>query len=302
MYPSDWYDPDTGALAPKLDNSWPEHVVQPFPPFDDKVWEYPFCMDTDCTQPKNKDPLPMIPRYENAVDPFIEATFAPSSTFPMNVPGIPISPTEGLSFPRGHIFWAREQDDASGNFGWLSWNGDNSTTKLNNSLALPAGDFLNPFDYPKLDGKISKEGGYVGSRADMGLLVNIDNYPTDLSGDQDGKLEIGEWVEGAPGNMDASGSVGLQHWIFDPTLDTETKARPVVILLFDKINVFNNGQNTNYRVAGFVSARVLGYSFGGSSPCTPSDPNYPNCTLFDGKWVVFELLGPADLCYDPDGS
>lgn len=304
MYPSDWYDPNTDTLAPKLANAWPNHSVQPFPPFDDKIWEYPDCMDADCAKPKNKPEKPMIPRYDNAVSPFDAPTTLATytTTFPLNVPGIPISPTEGLSFPKGHLFWAREQDDASGNFGWLTWNGDNSTTKLNHSLSVPAGDFLNDFDYPDDDGKISKEGGYVGSRADTGQLVNINDYPTKLSGDSDGWLEVGEWVEGAPGNMDSSGTVGLQPWIFDPSLTTPTKSRPVVLILFDEINVFNNGQNTNYRVAGFVQARVLGYSFGGSAPCTPSDPEYPDCTLYDGKWIVFELLGPADQCYNPEGE
>jgi len=299
MYPSDWYDPDTETLAPKLANAWPEHDVQPFPPFDDKVWEYPNCGDVDCAFPKNKPEKPMIPRYENDFSPFPSAKFSASkSDFSLNVPGVPISPTEGLSFPKHHIFWAREQGDSAGNFGWLSWNGANNVTKLNHSLDLPAGDFLNPFDFPKLDGNISNEGGYVGSRADVGELVNIDNYPAETSGDGDGWLEIGEWVEGAPGNMDATGTQGLQHWIFDPDLDTPTKSRPVVLILFDAAND-DSGSNTNYRVAGFVSARMLGYSFGSTNTCKADDLD---CVFYGGKWIVFELLGPADRCYNPEDS
>jgi hypothetical protein len=310
MYPSNWYDPVNDVMAPPLDNGY-VHQVQPFPPFDDMIWEFPYCMDSACAFPKNptKQEQPLIPRYENVVDPTNPLTFgafvpgsAPANQFPLNVPGTPVSPTEGLSFPKGYLFWAREQDSASGNFGWLTWNGDNSTTKLLNSFSFPAGDFMYPFDYPAGDGKISKTGGYIGSRADMGQLVNINDYPNQKSGDGDGRLEIGEWVEGVPGNVDNTGQVGVQPWIFDPALTSATKSRPVVILLFDQLNIFNNGQNTNYRVAGFILARMLGYSFGGAAQCSPSSSVYPECTLYDGKWIVFELLGPADQCYNPDSD
>lgn len=287
LYPSNWWDPETETYAQPF--SWyPGHDVQPFPPLDDKIWEFPDCdkpNPADCAG--NKVP---IPQYTNdGLDPFTvpistTMTLAQLQTsgtdWPKNVPGTPLSPTLGLQVPIGYIFWAREEtDDLGGNFGWLSWNGDPDADKLRDSLGPPAGDFM---QY------------YPGSRADNGELVNINRYDEgERSGNSDGWLSVGEWVEGTPGNKDSAGKAGVKQWVYDDALSSAAKSRPVTIIVFDELNA-DSGSNTNYRVAGFVMARILGYSFGGSTGNSSS--------LYEGKWIVFELLGPATQCYDPPDS
>jgi hypothetical protein len=147
---------------------------------------------------------------------------------------------------------------------------------LKDSLGFPNGDFI---DY------------YPDSRADEGLLVNINDFDKGaVSGDKDDWLEVGEWVEGAPGNKDVAGKQGLELFVYNEVLTTTDKYTEVVLILFDELND-DSGSNTNYKVAGFVLARVLGYNFGGN----PGNKD----TLYAGKWVVFELLGKATKCYNP---
>lgn len=283
LYPSNWCDQDTGECAMALANGYGNHPVQPFPPRDNKIWEWPACQEANPADCKKKDGPP-IPSYENASSVPFTGTLAldlfnlqtGATEFYRNVPGTPLSPTLGMAAPVGYIFWAREEVGDPGNFGWLTWDGDPSAQKLEGSLGLPAGDFM---QY------------YPGSRADNGELVNINHYDEgERSGDGNNWLEVGEWVEGAPGNMDSQGKQGLQQWIYDETLQGPIT---VSLVLFDERNE-DSGSNLNYRVAGFVMARMLGYSFGGAQG--------QSSNLYDGKWILFELLGPATQCYNPPDS
>lgn len=279
LYPSDWYDPKTDTMAPPLIHQYPGHDVQPFPPKDRKIWEYPTCDKINPTSCQQKDGPP-IPSYTNgSLDPM---SIAPPMTlqyldtdeteWPLNIPGTPLGEALNMKGRVGYIYWAREQVGDPGNFGWLSWDGSNDANKLKDSLAPPAGDFMRY---------------YPDSRADEGDLTNLP--PGEISGNGDGWLDIGEWVEGAPGNMDSAGKQGLQQWIHDQTIQNAiNKGHGVPLIVFDQTNN-DTGSKVNYRVAAFVIARILGYSFGGS---TGNSSN-----LYGGKWIVFELIGPAGPCY-----
>jgi hypothetical protein len=280
LYPSDWYDPDTDTLAAPLSNQYPGHDVHPFPPKDRKIWEWPTCDKANPASCQKKDGPP-IPTYTNgSIDPFtvsspmkVQYLDTDETFWPNNVPGTPLGSALAMRGRIGYIFWAREQVGDPGNFGWLSWDGSNDANKLADSLAPPIGDFME---------------FYPGSRADMGELTNLP--PGEKSGNGNNWLEIGEWVEGAPGNMDNAGKQGLHQWIYDETLqDAIIKSKVVPLVVFDQRSE-ETGSKVSYRVAAFVIARILGYSFGGSQG------NSSN--LYGGKWIVFEMMGRADVCYD----
>ena len=194
---------------------------------------------------------------------------------------------DDLDEGQGYIFWAREEISKTehlgtgGNFGWLTWDGSPSDDKLKDSLSYPDGDFT---------------ASYPGSRADNGELVNINDYDPSLpnaqglSGDGDTWLEVGEWVEGTPGNKDSAGKHGVNIFVYNDAFTTTQKYTEVVLILFDEFNG-DSGSNKNYQVAGFVLARILGYDFSGNTGNKD--------VLYKGKWIVFELLGEATKCYNP---
>jgi len=186
-------------------------------------------------------PVP-APVYENRAT----APALRTDTFVRNWPGVPLRHAKP-----GFLYWAREEGP-SGSYGWLSWRPPSSSQSLRASITYP-GNYL---------------GQYPGSPADMGTTGDP---PGSSTGDQDGILELHEWVENSTGNI-ASAEGVIRGYVASGT--------PVMLVMTDATNG-ETGENANYRVAGFVIVRLLGYSFQGSQ----SD-----------RWILFEFVDWGDVC------
>ncbi|MFW5941255.1 MAG: TadE/TadG family type IV pilus assembly protein [Chloroflexota bacterium] len=173
-----------------------------------------------------------------------------TDTFTRNIPGVPL-----LEADEGYLYWAR-QSEGSGSFGWLRWTGPGSARNLGESLAFP-GDFHEK---------------YPGGDADMD---RIDSGPDDVSGDGDGILEVGEWVQ------TSTGEIASNH-VRPVIRDYVEKQQPVTLLVYDITNG-QTGQNRTYRVAGFVEVVLQGYVTSGS----PSE-----------RGIIFEFVRFANECLE----
>lgn len=122
----------------------------------------------------------------------------------------------------------------AGNYSWLSWSGSNSAPTLANSL-LPPGD---SYSY-----------------------VNLDNAA-------DKVLDIGDWVQGGPGNMNAAA--------VRTNLDA-LKARDIIVPTYSTTR--GQGAGFDYKVAGFITIRLRDYQLNGQG------------------WLSFEYRG-ATPCYN----
>lgn len=188
------------------------------------------------------------PKYENkATEPALR-----TDTFVRNWPGIPLQHARP-----GYIYWAREEGPA-GSYGWLSWHPPSSAEALRASLSYP-GDYL--AEYP-------------GSPADMGTTGDP---PGASTGDQDGILERHDWVENSTGNISAAEDV-IRGYVASGT--------PITLLMTD-LNNGLTGKNANYRVAGYIVVKLLGYSFQGSAA---------------DRWILFEFVDWGSACPWPGGS
>jgi Flp pilus assembly protein TadG len=192
------------------------------------------------------------PVYIN--DPGVDPPRLKTSTFKTNIPGVPLRhATQGL------IYWAREQGP-SGSFGWLSWDGSPAASDLRDSLTFPG-------NFPDMYPGGPADGNYTGDPPSAGEPVDGDT----ATGDGNGLLQIGEWVENSTGNI--ASAVPLIDGYIDSGL-------PVTLIVYDITNG-KTGENANYRVAGFIKVRLVGYSFQGNN---------------DSKWIVFETIGWANEC------
>lgn len=187
--------------------------------------------------------------YPNPPPVYVNEATAPAlrtNTYVKNWPGVPLQHAQP-----GHVFWAREEGP-SGSYGWLSWRPPSSAETLRTSLTYP-GDYL---------------GQYPASPADMGTTGDPPDAET---GDQDGILEVHEWVENSTGNISAAEDV-IRGYV--------TSGTPVTLIMTDISNGLT-GENANYRVAGFITVKLLGYSFQGSQP---------------NRWILFEFVDWGDAC------
>ncbi len=175
-----------------------------------------------------------------------------TATFESNWPGVPLKDAA-----RGYLFWAREEGP-DGSFGWLNWQPPASASVLRDSLTYP-GNFLDP------------NAGYPGGPADMGTTGDP---PSAATGNGNGVLQIHEWVENSTGNISSAEGI-IQGYVNSGT--------PVTIIITDQWNG-RTGSNANYRVAGFVVVKIIGYSFQGP----PAD-----------KWILFEFVNWGSVCKSP---
>jgi hypothetical protein len=233
-------------------SNWEEGVQYSNPPYsgDPATQLFP-----DGSNPNTSFEYPTgsdVPVYLN--EPGVTPPQLNTDTFERNVPGVPLYDAQP-----GYIYWAREQGP-SGGFGWLSWNGSTSNNYLRDSLTWP-GNYMTEYPGSPADT------GTTGDPPSPGEPVGGDT----TTGDGDGNLEIGEWVENSTGNMSSAEGI-IQDYI-----DTET---PVTLLVTDMTNG-EGGSNANYRIVGFVTVKLLGYSFQGNN---------------DSKWIVFEVVGWQEAC------
>jgi hypothetical protein len=171
-----------------------------------------------------------------------------SDTFQRNIPGVNF-----VNRKAGYIFKARE-GTSSGGFGWVTWDGVQSQQALEASLAYsppPPGNFAEK---------------YPGSRADLGTLPVA---PGEVSGNGDGDLVPGEWVQVNTGNVHAVAKDFFAEYV-------ET-GRPITLLYYDTHHA--QGQNAAVRVQGFVTVKVLGFDFSGQD-----------------KWMLFEFIRDTIEC------
>jgi len=153
-----------------------------------------------------------------------KARYGPVSQISTAIGVYPVTRRMGISTVLGDDVVIRDvkgQEDLPGNFGWLTWAGSPNANTLGVSMT-PPGDsntFINPHD------------------------------PSDRT------LNIGDWVEGATGNMATLKDELDTYWV-----NTD---RIMIIPLFDTTE--GTGSNFNYRVAGFGALKITGYDLGGSN-------------------------------------
>ena len=119
-------------------------------------------------------------------------------------------------------------DEMPGNFGWLTWDGSNNTPDLVAALTPPgtSNQYYNPGEPP--------------------------NWTADPS---DHAITVGKWVQGRPGNKNASGVRSQLDWF----ISTKT---PMTIPLYDSVS--GQGSQSNYRVASFAAFVLKSYDFTGN--------------------------------------
>jgi hypothetical protein len=208
-------------------------------PAGDPVNRFP-----DGVSPQQKFDYPSpAPKYLNQVS----APQLRTETYSNNQPGVWLPNLRKRQ--AGGLYFARE-GSGPGSFGWLSWrpeeSGGQSQGALVGSLQFP-GNFLDK---------------YPGSQLDMNLAY----------GNQNGVLEVGEWIATSTGNVSsASGNINEAY------IDNGT---PVMLIVYH--NATGTGSNLRYQVHSFVKARLVGYSFSGSN-----------------KWILFQFLDWTDSCEEP---
>jgi hypothetical protein len=120
-------------------------------------------------------------------------------------------------------------DEAPGNFGWLTWDGQNNIPALGESLTPPGNSelYYNP------------------------------GVPPDWSADtNDHAIDIGKWLQGAPGNKNSAEVRAQLDWHIANQTD-------MIIPLYDE--VAGEGSHMNYKIAGFAAFKIESYDFGGQN-------------------------------------
>jgi len=135
-------------------------------------------------------------------------------------------------YHEGQVVQLRILDDADtlpGNFGWLTWDGQNNTPALADSLTPPGNSqiYYNP-----------------------GTPAN--NWTANMN---DHEINIGDWVQGAPGNKNANDVRGWLDWHIQ-------HKTAMIIPLYDA--VAGQGSHSNYKVAGFAAWELQSYDFTGN--------------------------------------
>jgi Flp pilus assembly protein TadG len=124
-----------------------------------------------------------------------------------------------------------DADTLPGNFGWLTWNGENNTPNLCESLT-PPGDCQIKYYNPG-----TPDNGWTPDYADK-------------------QIAIGKWVQGATGNMNANDVRGWLDWHI-------ANHTAMAIPLYD--TVVGEGSHSNYRVGSFAAFELQSYDFGGQN-------------------------------------
>lgn len=120
-------------------------------------------------------------------------------------------------------------DTLPGNFGWLTWDGQNNTPALCDSLD----------DTPNSE------------------IYYNPGFPSAWTPDyNDHAIAVGKWVQGAPGNKNAHCVRSWLDWHI-------AHGTAMTIPLYDQ--VAEQGSHGNYRVAGFAAFRPLSYDFTGQN-------------------------------------
>ena len=247
LYPTNW---PCGYGDTSCDvNEWRLQQNKSYPWYlSDPVVRFPDSFGSQMSDP---------PTYDNIVAPIGPMDLS-TDNYGYNIPGVPLDAARGKV---GYIYWAREEV-GTGQFGWLTWRGSPSETALDNSLSADLTTFP-----PILGNFMDPDEGYRGSPADMNTISNNGFGDT---GDTDGKLEIGEWVEGTTGNINVA-----RDWMQE-YIDQGIKPN---LIVYDYDNG-DTGSSLNYHVYNFAKVEILGYKFQGTE-----------------KWIVFRIVQfPSSEC------
>jgi hypothetical protein len=234
---------------------WPDGILHPGAAVGPEEFRFP--PPGDFRVPNAFSSWPRPTYLNNAAAPDLDPT-----SYLKNVPGRSFL---GVNPNSGYIFLAREDTQTAGGFGWVSWDPDlpqgGSQQDLSASLIWdPDNDIYGDF-----------KDKYPGSRADLGTYTDIPpGYGP--SGNGDGSLDVGEWVRGSTGNMQSSADYVFEHYVYTQ--------RTITLLYYDMDNG-KTGANAAFRVAGFVTAKLIGVG-------TTSTP----------KWMLFELINWSKSCFD----
>jgi hypothetical protein len=146
-----------------------------------------------------------------------------SGLYPFTRRNIPIEPNQVVT-----LRILDDADTAPGNFGWLTWDGQNNTPALCQSLTAPG---------------------------NSQIYYNPGVPPSWVKDYNDHVIATGKWVQGAPGNKNAACVRSLLDW----HIANQTE---MIIPLYD--DVAGEGSHVNYRVASFAAFKLISYDFTGN--------------------------------------
>ncbi len=153
--------------------------------------------------------------------------------FYRNVPDVPL-----VDGQEGYLYYVQD-GSGTGNFGWLVWNdGINpSAQTLADSLSWPG----NSTNYGETNGGQPATPLYPHVVA--GYVNPHDNL--DLS------MQVGDWVHGSTGSVNSNDVRDALEEHIDLT------GRQLRLVVWDDSE--GTGQNVNYRIKGFIIAKLVGY-------------------------------------------
>ncbi len=153
---------------------------------------------------------------------FAQVANVGSGLYPLT--GMMVDPDNPMEFNKVQV---RSIGDGKvpGNFGWLSWNGENNTPNLAESLT-PPGDSNTKYYNPG-----TPENGWTPDYSDK-------------------RIAPGKWVQGAPGNKNAAAVRAL----LDQFISTQEE---MIVPLYD--SVVDRGSHANFRVAGYAAFKLKAY-------------------------------------------
>lgn len=152
------------------------------------------------------------------------------SGFDLAVGGHPL-----INATRGDIFEAREQNSPNtiGAFGWLTWDGSTSGDDLARSMTYPGNLSLH---LPPPANKVNYDNPHDP-------FVNSNDHKK-----KDLVLNTNDWIQGYTGNTNKVQGI----------LEELAKSRkPIQIVVYDETE--GTGAGYNYKIAGFVVVKVVGY-------------------------------------------
>jgi hypothetical protein len=160
-----------------------------------------------------------------------------------------------------------------GNFGWLTWSGDNSAATAGQSMT-PPGTYHNP-NFPGMDYFNPGEPRYQGN------TVKWDVNPDP----NDHQLAVGKWVQGAPGNMATINAELEEYWV--------GKDRAMIIPVYN--DAVGRGQNSGYLVSNFAAFKITCANLGGGGnrlgTCQYLDDFPPNEKWLEGYFLGYTTVG-----------
>jgi hypothetical protein len=154
-----------------------------------------------------------------------------------------------------------------GNFGFLSWNGDNNTAVARLGFT-PPGTYHNPA-LPQMDYFNPGQPSFQGNSVKWNNPIPSDD-----------QLTVNKWVQGLPGNKATIFHEMEEYWV--------NQDRVMIIPVYK--DAIGRGQNSGFLVSNFAAFKVTCANFGGAGN------RVGNCIFLDDfpqseKWMEGYFLG-----------